>query len=196
MLRSPMTDGAPSARRLRSGWWRGSQRRWPHSPSWWRSTIPRLSAPSRPCPTGWRPGNRPVALGEPGSRAHLTRGLGSWPGSLKLPRGFSRNSTCRRPGPGVDRHQGPCSPGGRADLCPGAGIVRPGWRDAELFPTLPGLCDPIATGERCRRHEHSGRTRPAGAARAAPTPRPEAHDAPGIILFMLGEYAMSRRHLE
>ena len=110
--------------------------------------------------------------------------------------GRSRNSTCRLPGGGVDGHQGPCGPGGGADLCPGTCAVRAGRRDPAAVPDAVGLLSLLYDRGCCRRRGSWGNsscgwrstrpTQPASWRRMGPsgipcstwatTPRP---DAPG-----------------
>jgi class 3 adenylate cyclase/predicted ATPase len=67
----------------------------------------------------------------------------------------------------------------------------------QLFPTLGGLCRFYQTRGALPRARELGEQLYRLAQRAAaPTPRLEAHDALGTILFFLGEYAAARMHLE
>ncbi len=55
-------------------------------------------------------------------------------------------------GPALSGHQGLCGPGGGADLCPGAGVVRAGRRDAPALPDAAGLMSVLSRPrERYRR---------------------------------------------
>ena len=116
----------------------------------------------------------------------------------ETPARASRSSTCRSPGAGVDGHQGLGGPGGGADLCPGAGVVRS--RSARR-PSSSRRCGvyggSIAAGGRCRRRGSWGNSSYRLAQRAAdPTHLLEAHDALGVTLFYLGDYAAARTHFE
>jgi predicted ATPase len=67
----------------------------------------------------------------------------------------------------------------------------------QLFPTLRGLCQFYRNRGALRTARELGEQLDRLAQReAAPTHRLEAHDALGITLFYLGEYAAARTHLE
>jgi hypothetical protein len=76
----------------------------------------------------------------PEALQHLTQGLALL---ATLPETPARAQTGARltdcPGASVECYEEPCGPGGRADVCPGAGVVRPGRRDAPDLPSAVGL---------------------------------------------------------
>src|SRR2546425_1931148 len=72
-----------------------------------------------------------------------------------------------------------------------------GGRDAQLFPTLRGLCWFYRTrGVLLTARELGEQLYRLAQRTAEPTHLLEAHDALGSTLFFLGEYAAARTHLE
>jgi tetratricopeptide (TPR) repeat protein len=100
-------------------------------------------------------------------------------------------------GPALIATKGPAAPEVEQTYARARALCVQVGETPQLFPTLRGLCEFYRNRSTLPTARALGEQLDRLAQRAAaPTPRLEAHEALGIILFMLGEYAMSRRHLE
>src|SRR5437016_3221509 len=83
-------------------------------------------------------GSGPALHQRPGTTYHAPRDPGA---------GSARARPADRPGAGVNGRQGPCGPGGGADLRPRPGVMRSGRRDASALPNAAGFMSVLSISE-------------------------------------------------
>src|SRR5215510_2811488 len=129
-----------------------------------------------------------AALGQPGGSAASDERAGGAPDTSRCaPAPPARARSTAVPGTSVDGCQGLWSPGGGAELCPGAGIVSTGWRDATALPDSAGLMYVLSKSRDIVDLTGAGGTaRKAGAACGGADGPPDGICSPGADLILSG----------
>ena len=142
----------------------------------------------------------PPALGLCGSdRASHHRAGGARRPCQTPPNGPAGTRAARRPGRGVDRDQGLCSPGSGTQLMPGHARCASSWvRPLQLFQILDGLWTHYYVARQSSRRRGNWRSNCLHLAQRANDPAlfVGAHQALGATCESLGQFVAARAHLE